>query len=347
MGLSIDVVVVAYERWDLSEGCLRHLQDQTVPHRVILVDNGSSDGSADRARAAFPNVEVIELGRRHGFPAACNRGVAAGNGDVVAQINNDVDCRPDFLEKLVAPMERDDRVGLVSCLLLRPDGETIDSVGLACDRTLATFQRFHGGPVADAFLEHPVAAGPAGAAALIRRRAWEQVGGWDETISYYSEDIDLDLRVRSAGWHHAIATDAMATHVGSATAGHRTAWQRQHGGFGRGYVLRRYGVLRTRAAPRALLTEAIAVVGDALVSRDLAAARGRLAGWRAARRRPRLPMPPSDAIDHEITFRDSLRLRRGVYFRRGSHGADGSIRRGTGPGTRAQSPANGGVTGQR
>lgn len=316
MELSIDVVIVAYERWDLTESCLRHLQRQTVPHRVILVDNGSTDGSPQKARTAFPNIEVMELDGRHGFPAACNRGVEAGSGDAIALLNNDVDCQPDFLAKLVRPMERDDRVGLVSCLLLRPGGETIDSVGLTCDKTLATFQRFHGAPVADALREGPVAAGPAGAAALIRRRAWEDVDGWDETISYYSEDIDFNLRVRSAGWHHAIATDAIATHVGSATAGHRTAWQRENGGFGRGYLLRRYGVLRTRAAPRALLTEAIVVAGDGLLARDLAGTKGRLAGWRAGGRRPRLPMPPDDAIDHEITLKQSLHLRRGVYLRR-------------------------------
>jgi GT2 family glycosyltransferase len=314
VALSIDVVVVGYERWDLTESCLRHLQRQTVDHRVILVDNGSADGSAARARSEFPNVEVIELGSRHSFSAACNLGVAAGDGDVVAQINNDVDCRPGFLERLVAPMERDETIGLVSCVLLRPDGQTIDSVGLCCDRTLAVFQRFHGKLVTYLELEWPPAAGPAGAAALVRRRAWQEAGGWDEAIVFYSEDFDLALRVRNAGWRHAIAPDAIATHVGAATAGHRTAWQRRQGGFGRGYVLRRYGVLRTRAAPRALITEAIVVVGDALIAHDLAALRGRLAGWRAAKGSPRLPMPTAEAVDYDISFRDSLRLRRGVYF---------------------------------
>jgi GT2 family glycosyltransferase len=313
VALSIDVVVVAYERWDLTESCLRNLQRQTRDHRLILVDNGSADDSAHRVRAAFPGVEVIELGRRHGFSAACNAGVAAGSGDVVAQINNDVDCRPDFLENFVAPMERDHGIGLVSCLLLRPGAQTIDSVGLACDRTLAVFQRFHGSPVTDGLERNP-ATGPAGAATLVRRRALREVGGWDEAIIFYSEDFDLALRVRLAGWRHAIATDAIGTHVGSATAGRRTAWQRRHGGFGRGYVLRKYGVLRTRAAPRALLTEAIVVVGDAVISRDLAALKGRLAGWRAASGTARLSMPPSAAIDYDISFRDSLRLRRGVYF---------------------------------
>jgi N-acetylglucosaminyl-diphospho-decaprenol L-rhamnosyltransferase len=338
VALSIDVVVVTYEQWDLTASCLRHLQRQTVPHRLILVDNGSSDDSVDRARSTFPGVDVIELGRRHGFPAACNVGVAAGNGDVVAQINNDVDCRPDFLETLVAPMERDERVGLVSCRLLRPGGQTIDSVGLACDRTLATFQRFHGRPVADGASDRPVVAGPAGAAALVRRRAWEDVRGWDEAISFYSEDIDLALRVRIAGWRHAIATGAVATHVGSATAGHRSAWQRRHGGFGRGYILRRYGVLRTRAAPRALLAEAIVVAGDTVIGRDLAAIKGRVAGWRAAGARPRLPMPPHDAIDYDISFRDSLRLRRGVYFRQSSPSDCTLIDGGSGSGTPALGP---------
>lgn len=312
--LSIDVVIVAYQRWDLTESCLRHLRRQTAAHRLILVDNGSPDGTAEKARAGWPDVHVIKLERRLGFPAACNVGVAAGDGEVIAQINNDVDCRPDFLERVVAPMERDKRVGLVSCLLLRPGGQTIDSVGLACDRTLAGFQRFYGQPVAQADEQRPLPAGPAGAATVLRRQTWQELSGWDEAIFAYSEDLDLALRARIAGWRHAIATDAVGTHIGSATHGHRSAWQRWHGGFGRGYLLRRYGVLRTRIAPRALLTEAIVVVGDALVSRDLAAGKGRLAGWRAARTRPRLPLPPLEAIDEEISLMDSFALRRGVYF---------------------------------
>ena len=96
------------------------------------------------------------------------------------------------------------------------------------------------------------------------------------------EDFDLALRLRSAGWRTVVAADAVGVHLGSATHGHRSAWQRRHGGFGRGYVLRRYGVLRGRTAPRTLVTEAVVVLGDLAISRDLAALRGRLAGWRAA-----------------------------------------------------------------
>jgi N-acetylglucosaminyl-diphospho-decaprenol L-rhamnosyltransferase len=313
--MTIDVVVVAHDRWDLTESCLRHLSEQTVAHRVFLVDNASSDGTADRAAGAFPGVEVIQLDQLKPFAVACNRGVGAGSGDVVVMLNNDVDCRSDFLEKVGMPLRQVPGVGLTSCLLLRPGGETVDSVAVTVDRTLASFQRFHGAPVAVAGGPGPAAAVPSGAAAAIRREAWEAAGGLDEAIFAYGEDLDLFLRIRTVGWGHAVVPEAVATHVGSASFGHRSAWQRRNAGFGRGYILRRYGVLRSRAAPRALITELIVVVGDALISRDLAAAAGRLAGWRAAGGKPRHPMPPADAIDQRLGFWESLRLRRGVYWR--------------------------------
>jgi hypothetical protein len=107
--------------------------------------------------------------------------------------------------------------------------------------------------------------------------------------------------------------DAIAVHIGSASAVTRSYWQRYQGGFARGYFLRRYGVLRGRAAPRALVTEALVVTGDAVVfSHDLAALRGRVAGWHAARVRGRVT-PPRDAIDSRITFLKSVKLRLGVY----------------------------------
>jgi len=314
--LSIDVVILAYGRYDLTESCLRHLQAQTREHRVILVDNGSTDGTSELVARDFPDVHVVTLAQNMPFAVATNRGVSEGDGDVVVLLNNDVDCEPAFLERLVAPLDRDPRAGSATALLIRPDRERIDSVGLTCDATLAAFPRLQGHPVGEATDGSTVLVGPAGAGAAYRRSAWAQIGGLDETIFAYMEDFDLAMRLRIAGWGAALATDAVAVHVGSATHGHRSAWQRRHGGFGRGYVLRRYGILRSRAGLRALVTEAIVVAGDLVISRDLNALRGRLEGWRAAAPRQRLPTPPSAAVDHTITFRESLALRRGVYERR-------------------------------
>ena len=308
-----DVVVPVFNRWDLTRSCLLHLRRQTLEHTAILADNGSTDGTAERVRMEFPDVRVVELGANLGFPRACNAGAAAGDGDVVVLLNNDVECPPDFLARLVAPLRERPTAGSVASLLLEPGEERIESFGLAVDTTLAGYPRLRGEPRGAAQTESPVLIGPSGAAGAYRRAAWEQVGGLDEGVFAYAEDVDLALRLRAAGWEAVAAADAVAVHIGSASAVARSAWQRYQGGFARGYFLRRYGVLRTRAAVRAVATELLVVAGDAAVfSHDLAALRGRIAGWRAARGRGRVALP-HHAIDPDITFLKSVQLRLGVY----------------------------------
>lgn len=314
MTTSIDVVVPTFNGWDLTRRCLLRLREQTVSHVVVVADNASTDGTPERVRSEFPEVRIVELERNLGFPVACNRGVAAGDGEVVVLLNNDVECEADFLERLVSRLV-DERVGMVAAVLVRPGAEEIDGVGLTADVTLAGFARLDGRPVQEAALGRPVVTGPSGGAAAYRRTAWESAGGLDERIFIYAEDLDLAFRLRAAGWEAAVAADAVGVHLGSVTMGLRSSWQRYQAGFSRGYLLRRYGVLRSSVVIRALVTEAMVVVGDAAISRDVSAARGRVAGWRAARGLPRRPSPSPDALDSDIGFRESLRLRRRAYSR--------------------------------
>ena len=306
--VSIDVVVVAYNRYELTDSCLRHLQEQTLDHHVIVVDNGSTDDTRTRLRGEWPDVQLECFSENQTFPIACNRGVAAGCGEIVVLLNNDVDCRPDFLERIVAPFS-DPTVGSVASLLIQRDGEHIDGIGFTADITLAAFSRHQGLPVAQAARSLPTLLGPGGGAGAYRRAAWEQVGGLDEALQFYMEDVDLALRLRIAGWRSVAEPKAASVHLRSGTLGKSPAAQRRYGGYGRGYMLRRYGLLHGQAAARTLCTELIAVVGDMLISRDLAALRGRIAGWRAARTRPRLARPPLDCLDTSIGFRDSLAWR--------------------------------------
>ncbi len=299
-------------RYDLTGECLSHLARQTRPHTVIVSDNGSDDETAERIGREWPAVRLVRSQDRLSFAAACNRGGDVGEGEVVVLLNNDVYCRPDWLERLIAPLEAEPQTGSVACLLVRPGEQLIDSVGLCADSTLAGFPRLAGLPVARAAETRPKLAGPAGGAAAYRRTAWEQVGGLDEAIFAYSEDLDLALRLRAAGWGAAVVPEAVGIHLGSATHGHRTAWQRNHAGFARGYVLRRYAVMRSRHAPRALATEVVVALGDAVISRDLAALSGRIAGWRSARGLARREAP-AEALAPEIGMRESLALRRGIY----------------------------------
>jgi len=282
---------------------------------VIVSDNGDSSETAERVGREWPAVRLIRSADRLSFAAACNRGAEAGDGDVVVLLNNDVYCLPDWLERLIAPLEAEPQAGSVACLLVQPGEQVIDSVGLCADLTLAGFPRLAGLPVARAGDARPRLAGPAGAAAAYRRTAWDQAAGLDEAIFAYSEDLDLALRLRGAGWRASAAPEAVGMHLGSATHGRRTAWQRRHAGFARGYLLRRYGVLRSRQAMRALSTEAAVVLGDAVLSRDLAALSGRVAGWRSASGLTRRSAP-ADALDPEIGIRDSLALRMSIYARR-------------------------------
>ncbi len=316
MSPSVDVVIVAYNRYELTDSCLRHLGEQTLAPRVIVVDNGSTDDTRARVSAEWPQVHVESFDENRGFAEACNRGVAAGSGEFVVLLNNDVDVHRDFVERVVAPLQEDPAMGSVAALMLQPGERFIDSAGLVADTALASFPRLQGQEVGLARSERPVLMGPAGTAAAYRRLAWEQAGGLDEAIFAYMEDFDLALRLRAAGWKTTLASDAVGVHLGSATHGHRSAWQRRHGGFGRGYLLRRYGLLRGRGAVRTLATETVVVAADLVISRDLAALSGRLSGWRAGAGAPRRLPPPAEATDHTITFVDSLSMRRGVYGRR-------------------------------
>jgi len=311
---TIDVVIPVHGGWEHTRRCLAHLAAQTVPHTAIVVDNASPDDTLARLRGEFPAVRVVEMGENAGFAHAANAGATAGDAELVVLLNNDVDCAPDFLALLAAAFA-DPAVGSAAPLLLRPGGERIDALGIVADPTLACFVRLQGAPAAaggGAAAGAPPLLGPHGAAAAYRRRALEQIGGFDERIFMYGEDLDVALRLRAAGWRAVALPAARAVHVGGATAGKRSAWQRERGGFGRGYLLRRYGVLRGRAAPRALLTELIVVAGDLAISRDAAALRGRLAGWRAAGGLPPRDAPPQPRASG-IGFRESLRLRRTDY----------------------------------
>jgi GT2 family glycosyltransferase len=310
MAPSIDVVVAVHDHYELTRDCLEHLARQTVAHRTIVVDDGSGDGTPERVRREWPHATLVELGGNYGYTKAVNRGVGAGTGECVVLLNNDVQLRPDCLERLLAPLYDDPRVGSVAATLLRPGEKTIDSVGVSADATLAGFARLQGRPASEAALGAPVLTGPEGTTGAYRRDAWEQVGGLDETIGAYMEILDLALRLRTAGWATAVAPLARGVHLGSSTYGRRSARQRRMAGFSRGYLLRRYGVLRGRAGPRALLTEAAVVAGDLALCRDAQALRGRAEGWRAGANMPRRPRPPREAIDSSISLWESLRLRR-------------------------------------
>jgi GT2 family glycosyltransferase len=258
---------------------LRGLAAQTQPVDVVLADNGSSDDSVELARRELPEIKVLELGENLGFGPALNRAVAAHPADAVILLNNDAEPEPRFAEALLDGLGAG--VDSVAGVLLQERApELIDSAGVVADATLMGFDYLHGEP-AEAAAGAPGPLGPTGGAALYRREAFEAVGGFDERIFLYYEDLDLALRLAAAGGRCRLAPEARALHAYSASLGAASAAKYARTGWSRGYMLRRYGVMRSpRLALRALACEGALCAGQLLKDRTAAGLKGRLRGWR-------------------------------------------------------------------
>ena len=311
--LTIDAVVPVYGGWQHVEPCLRALASQTHAVNVIVIDDCGPDDTADRVAAAFPELTLLRNETNRGFAATCNRGIREGSGDVVVLVNSDVIAEPTLMADIAAAFEQAaDDVASVCPLLTRPDG-LVDSQGITADPTCAGFVRFHGAPLARQNPTDPLVLGPYGAVAAYRRRALDEVGLLDEGIFMYGEELDLALRLR-AGGYDAIALDRPGgVHIGGASAGEGTPRQIRLAVFGRGYLLRAWGVVRTRYGAMALAIEALVVLRRLILKRDASALVGRIQGWRAAKGVTR-PQIPAEGIDRSIGLRRSIRMRSAGYW---------------------------------
>ncbi|HKF83416.1 MAG TPA: glycosyltransferase [Solirubrobacterales bacterium] len=258
---------------------LRGLAAQTTPVDVVIADNGSADDSLELARRELPGVRIVEIGANIGFGPALNRAVAEHPADTLILLNNDTDPEPRFVEALLDGLgEGVDSVAGV--LLQERSPELIDSAGVIADRTLMGFDYLHGEP-AEAAVGAADPLGPTGGAALYRREAFEAVGGFDERIFLYYEDLDLALRLAAAGGRCRLAPEARALHAYSASLGAANAAKYARTGWSRGYMLRRYGVMRQPGtALRALACEGAICAGQLLKDHTVSGLSGRLRGWR-------------------------------------------------------------------
>jgi GT2 family glycosyltransferase len=286
---------------------LESLRRQTRPVDVVLVDNGSSDGSVALARERFEEVAVLELGENLGFGPAINRAVARRAADPVIVLNNDVECETKMIEAML-DAQAGGAKSVAGVLLQERDSGRIDSAGVVADETLMGFDYLHGEPAASAETA-PDPLGPTGGAALYSRTAFDAVGGFDERIFLYYEDLDLALRMAAAGGHCRLAAGARAIHAYSASLGAGSGAKYARTGWSRAYMLRRYGVMSSPGrALRALFCEGALCAGQLLLDRTGRGVAGRVEGWRAAAGLER--RDPGGAPLLQISAREALRLRR-------------------------------------
>ncbi|MEP7366721.1 MAG: glycosyltransferase family 2 protein [Acidobacteriota bacterium] len=213
-------VVLVIPNWN-GEGHLRRLfptiAPQTLqPARVLVVDNGSTDGSADYARSQ--GAEVLQLDRNLGFAAAVNRGIAATAEPLVGILNNDVTLDPRYWEELANAMGSG--VSFATGKIYQPGGNNVlDGTWDLLTRSALAVRCGNGLPDGEIWDEpREIAMAPL-TAALFDRRVFQTVGGLDERFESYLEDVDLGLRCALLGLKGQYAPKAKAEHWGSGTLG--------------------------------------------------------------------------------------------------------------------------------
>lgn len=285
--LAIAVAVVSFNTREVLERCL-HSVMAARPAQVVVVDNGSTDGSGELVETTFPAARLIVNARNRGYGAAANQAFAACDAPAVLLLNSDTVLAPDALPALGRYLADHPRAGVVGPLLANADGSlqpsthplpsvadlVMGDTGLhrlvrrtpwLRERFLRTWSHENARRVPWVI----------GAALAIRRRAFEAVGGFDEDYFMYWEEVDLSRRLARAGFETHFAPVTTVLHLGAVSTGQRSAAMRREWLIGQRRYLRRHAsrghataflaVLRTFATAR-MVRDAVRVV----LSRDAA-----------------------------------------------------------------------------
>ena len=236
-------VVVNYEAGDALTECVRSLRADDsagAPPEIVVVDNGSTDGSVAHLRRAFPDVVIVDPHANVGYAAAANRGTARTSAPIVAVCNADIVVAPGSGVAMIAAFA-DETVGAAGPCVRNLDGSVYPSARRDVGIVNATGHAVFGvvwpaNPFTRRYRDLDADPGVArdvdwasGAALWLRRAAIDAIGGWDEGFFMYLEDVDVGWRLRNAGWRVRYEPAAQVTHVqGLSTQRHRSRMIVEH-----------------------------------------------------------------------------------------------------------------------
>lgn len=216
----ISVVVVNWNGLPVIESCVESLLRQTYQSmEVIIVDNGSGDGSPDLIRNRFPRVRLIVNEKNLGFGGGNNVGIKASKGQYIMILNNDTRLDPKCLELLMRSLERDRRFGVgAPKILIDHEDNLIDAAGIVVYPDGLSIGR---GRMerAERYDEETEVFCASGCAGLFRREMLEEIGLYDEDFFAYAEDTDLGWRARLTGWKCIYNPEAVVYHLHSSSTG--------------------------------------------------------------------------------------------------------------------------------
>jgi GT2 family glycosyltransferase len=230
--MTVAVLIVNWNGGPLLRQCLESLgRQRRPPDHIIVVDNASTDDSLEQAESALREVQLIRLGSNVGFARANNIAAEAARGfDALATLNPDAFPEPEWLDALVKAAERDPAVAaFASQMLLASSPDLLDGAGDSYHASGRAWRNGHrtrraSWPASDVEVFAPCAA-----AALYRREAFEEVGGFDDRYFCYFEDVDLGFRLRLRGHRCMYVHSAVVRHVSSALSGYKSSFAIYHG----------------------------------------------------------------------------------------------------------------------
>jgi GT2 family glycosyltransferase len=219
----VAVVIPNYNGRSFILNCLEAVQGQTVrAAEVVVVDNGSTDGSDRLIEESFPDVVLVRHDRNAGFGAAANLGFRRTRSPWVAVLNSDATPAPDWLA-LLEPHAVED-VWAIGGVLVTPEGR-VESAGDAYDVGGFAYKLLRGQDLG-ALPAHPYDVfAPPGAAPVYRRSVFESIGGFHEPFFLYYEDVDLAWRGRLAGWRAVVVPTAHVSHLGQGSGIAARSWR--------------------------------------------------------------------------------------------------------------------------
>ena len=220
--MEVSVVIPNFNGIAFLDSVLASLEGQTLNNfEVILVDNGSTDGSCSFVTANYPWVHLIELSENFGFCGAVNAGIRAAKAPYVLLLNNDTEVKEDFVEEMLAAIRR--HKNAFSCgarMVQYHDRDRLDDVGNYYCALGWSFARGRGKDIHAYETEDRIFSACAGAA-IYRKKILEKIGYFDEEHFAYLEDTDIGYRARIYGYENWYAPKAIVYHVGSGTSGSR------------------------------------------------------------------------------------------------------------------------------
>ncbi len=231
--MKVTVVVPNWNGKAVIGQCLRSLKKQSLPADIVVVENGSTDGSAAYIKKNFPSVELIQLDKNYGFAGGVNRGIEHAleqKADYIALFNNDATADKYWLEKLVKRMQLGPKIGIVTGKLLQQSktAPKIDSTGDQYSTWGLPFPRGRNQTNTGQYNQVEFVFAATGGASLYRAGLFRDIGLFDEAFFAYYEDVDLSFRAQLAGWQIVYEPGAVAYHQIGATSSKLGQFTRYH-----------------------------------------------------------------------------------------------------------------------